>query len=147
MLIRYLEKLGTVVLGGLEKIGDVVGQRGKTINAIIDETGVKIDITDDGAVSICGTDQKMMDKAIHYIQTIVTDYKEGQIFTGKVVSIKEFGAFLEFAPGKEGMVHISEISYRLQYFTWKHCYDINILFLYTAFGRFVLCQVRGQNWI
>ena len=93
-----------------EKIGDVVGQRGKTINAIIDETGVKIDITDDGAVSICGTDQKMMDKAIHYIQTIVTDYKEGQIFTGKVVSIKEFGAFIEFAPGKEGMVHISKIS-------------------------------------
>lgn len=93
-----------------EKIGDVVGQRGKTINAIIDETGVKIDITDDGAVSICGTDQKMMDKAIHYIQTIVTDYKEGQIFTGKVVSIKEFGAFIEFAPGKEGMVHISKIA-------------------------------------
>ncbi|MFR0791006.1 MAG: S1 RNA-binding domain-containing protein [Lachnospiraceae bacterium] len=85
-------------------------QRGKTINAIIDETGVKIDITDDGAVSICGTDQKMMDKAIHYIQTIVTDYKEGQIFTGKVVSIKEFGAFIEFAPGKEGMVHISKIA-------------------------------------
>ena len=93
-----------------EKIGDVVGQRGKTINAIIDETGVKIDITDDGAVSICGTEQKMMDKAIHYIQTIVTDYKEGQIFTGKVVSIKEFGAFIEFAPGKEGMVHISKIA-------------------------------------
>ena len=92
------------------KIGDVVGQRGKTINAIIDETGVKIDITDDGAVSVCGTDKAMMDKAIKYIQTIVTDYEEGQVFEGKVISIKEFGAFLEFAPGKEGMVHISKIS-------------------------------------
>ena len=91
------------------KIGDVVGQRGKTINAIIDETGVKIDITDDGAVSVCGTDAAMMNKAVHYIQTIVTDFEEGQIFTGKVISIKEFGAFLEFAPGKEGMVHISKI--------------------------------------
>ena len=92
------------------KIGEVVGQRGKTINAIIDECGVKIDITDDGAVSVCGTDKAMMDKAIKYIQTIVTDYEEGQVFEGKVVSIKEFGAFLEFAPGKEGMVHISKIS-------------------------------------
>ncbi len=91
------------------KIGDVVGQRGKTINAIIEETGVKIDITDDGAVSVCGTDQVMMDKAVQYVQTIVTDFEEGQIFTGKVISIKEFGAFLEFAPGKEGMVHISKI--------------------------------------
>ena len=93
-----------------EKIGDVVGQRGKTINAIIDETGVKIDIDDNGGVSICGTDQHMMDKAVEYIKTITTDYQEGQIFTGKVISIKEFGAFLEFAPGKEGMVHISKIS-------------------------------------
>ena len=92
------------------KIGDVVGQRGKTINAIIEETGVKIDITDDGAVSVCGTDKDMMDKAIKYIKTIVTDYEEGQVFEGKVISIKEFGAFIEFAPGKEGMVHISKIS-------------------------------------
>ncbi len=91
------------------KIGDVVGQRGKTINAIIEETGVKIDITDEGAVSVCGTDTVMMDKAVRYIQTIVADFEEGQIFTGKVISIKEFGAFLEFAPGKEGMVHISKI--------------------------------------
>lgn len=92
------------------KIGDVVGQRGKTINAIIEETGVKIDITDDGAVSICGTDQAGMDKAIEYVKTITADFEAGQIFTGKVVSIKEFGAFLEFAPGKEGMVHISKIA-------------------------------------
>lgn len=93
-----------------EKIGDVVGQRGKTINTIIDETGVKIDIEDDGSVSICGTDQKMMDKAVDYIRIITTDFEAGQIFTGKVVSIKEFGAFLEFAPGKEGLVHISKIA-------------------------------------
>lgn len=93
-----------------QKIGDVVGQRGKTINAIIEQTGVKIDINDDGAVSICGTDKEMMDKAKGLIEIIVTDFEEGQLFTGKVVSIKEFGAFLEFAPGKEGMVHISKIA-------------------------------------
>ena len=93
-----------------EKIGDVVGQRGKTINAIIERTVVKIDITDDGAVSVCGTDKEMMDKAIEMIQIITTDFEEGQIFKGKVVSIKEFGAFIEFAPGKEGMVHISKIA-------------------------------------
>ena len=93
-----------------EKIGDVVGQRGKTINAIIDQTGVKIDITDDGSVSVCGTDQAMMDKAVELIQMIVTDFEEGKMYKGKVVSIKEFGAFIEFAPGKEGMVHISKIA-------------------------------------
>lgn len=93
-----------------QKIGDVVGQRGKTINAIIEQTGVKIDITDDGAVSICGTDQAMMDKAKEMVRIITTDFEEGQVFVGKVVSIKEFGAFLEFAPGKEGMVHISKIA-------------------------------------
>ena len=93
-----------------EKIGDVVGQRGKTINAIIDLTGVKIDINDDGAVSICGNDQAMMDKAVEYIRIITTDFEAGQILVGKVVSIKEFGAFLEFAPGKEGLVHISKIA-------------------------------------
>ncbi len=93
-----------------QKIGDVVGQRGKTINQIIDETGVKIDISDDGAVSICGTDQAGMDKAAEMVKIITTDFESGQIFVGKVVSIKEFGAFLEFAPGKEGMVHISKMS-------------------------------------
>ena len=93
-----------------QKIGDVVGQRGKTINTIIERTGVKIDITDDGAVSICGTDQKGMDEAKRMIEIITTEFEAGQIFTGRVVSIKEFGAFLEFAPGKEGMVHISKIS-------------------------------------
>ena len=93
-----------------QKIGDVVGQRGKTINTIIERTGVKIDITDDGNVSICGTDQEMMDKAAKMITMIVTDFEAGQILEGDVVSIKEFGAFIEFAPGKEGMVHISKIA-------------------------------------
>ena len=93
-----------------QKIGDVVGQRGKTINAIIEQTGVKIDITDDGAVSICGTDAAGMEQARKLIYTIVTDFEAGQVLEGKVISIKEFGAFVEFAPGKEGMVHISKIS-------------------------------------
>ena len=93
-----------------QKIGDVVGQRGKTINQIIDETGVKIDISDDGAVSICGTEQEGMDKAAEMVRIITTDFEAGQIFVGKVVSIKEFGAFLEFAPGKEGLVHISKMA-------------------------------------
>ena len=92
------------------KIGDVVGQKGKTINEIIDRTGVKIDITDDGAVSVCGTDKEMIAKAIDMIKIITTDFEQGQIFEGTVVSIKEFGAFIEFAPGKEGMVHISKIA-------------------------------------
>ena len=93
-----------------QKIGDVVGQRGKTINAIIEQTGVKIDITDDGAVFICGTDAKGMEEAQKMIHIIVTDFEAGQVLEGKVVSIKDFGAFLEFAPGKEGMVHISKLS-------------------------------------
>ena len=92
------------------KIGDVVGQKGKTINEIIARTGVKIDITDEGAVSVCGTDKTAIAKAIDMIKIITTDFAEGQILTGTVVSIKEFGAFLEFAPGKEGMVHISKIA-------------------------------------
>ena len=91
------------------KIGDVVGQRGKTINAIIEKTGVKIDITDDGAVSVCGVDADAMDEAMRMIQIIVTDFEAGQVFEGTVISIKDFGAFVEFAPGKEGMVHISKI--------------------------------------
>ena len=92
------------------KIGDVVGQRGKTINAIIEQTGVKIDITDEGSVSVCGVDAKAMEEAMKMIAIIVTDFEAGQVLEGKVISIKEFGAFLEFAPGKEGMVHISKIS-------------------------------------
>lgn len=92
------------------KIGDVVGQRGKTINAIIEKTDVKIDISDEGAVSVCGTDAKKMDEAVEMIKIITTDFTEGMQLEGTVTSIKDFGAFLEFAPGKEGMVHISKIS-------------------------------------
>ena len=106
---RYAPKIVQIQINP-EKIGDVVGQRGKTINAIIEQTGVKIDINDDGAVSVCGTDPDNMQKALDMIKLIVTEFTEGQIFTGKVISIKEFGAFIEFAPGKEGMVHISKIS-------------------------------------
>ncbi|MBP3237695.1 MAG: polyribonucleotide nucleotidyltransferase [Lachnospiraceae bacterium] len=95
-----------------QKIGDVVGQRGKTINTIIEQTGVKIDITDDGSVSICGTDPEAMALAKKYVEIIASDFEEGQVLEGKVVSIKEFGAFLEFAPGKEAMVHISKIADR-----------------------------------
>ena len=94
------------------KIGEVVGQRGKTINALIERTGVKIDITDDGAVSVCGTDKEAMDEALRLIEIIVTDFEKGQILEGTVVSIKDFGAFIEFSPGKEGMVHISNIANR-----------------------------------
>ena len=106
---QYAPKIISVQIDP-EKIGDVVGQRGKTINEIIARTGVKIDITDDGNVSICGTDKEMMKQAEDMVKTIVTDFEAGQIFKGKVVSIKEFGAFVEFAPGKEGMIHISKIA-------------------------------------
>ena len=106
---KYAPKIVSLTIDP-EKIGDVVGQRGKTINEIIARTDVKIDITDDGKVSVCGTDEEKMDQAVDMIKTIVTDFEEGQIFKGSVVSIKEFGAFVEFAPGKEGMVHISKIS-------------------------------------
>jgi len=92
------------------KIGDVVGQRGKVINAIIEQTGVKIDISDDGAVSVCGVDKESIQRAVDMINTIVTDFEEGKTYTGKVVGIKDFGAFIEFAPGKEGMVHISKVA-------------------------------------
>ena len=91
-------------------IGDVVGKQGKVINRIIAETGVKIDITDDGNVSICGTDADMIAKAMKTIEIITSDFEEGQVLEGTVISIKDFGAFLEFAPGKEGMVHISKIA-------------------------------------
>lgn len=108
---EYAPKIKQIMIDPA-KIGDVVGQRGKTINTLIDRTGVKIDITDDGAVSVCGTDKAMMDEAIRLIQIIVTDFEKGQILEGTVVSIKDFGAFIEFAPGKEGMVHISNICKR-----------------------------------
>ena len=117
------------------KIGEVVGQRGKTINAIIEKTGVKIDITDEGAVSVCGVDKEQIDKAIEYIQIITTDFEEGMILEGTVVSIKEFGAFIEFAPGKEGMVHISKISKERV----EHVED------YLTLGDHVKCKCLGKD--
>ena len=93
-----------------QKIGDVVGKQGKVINKIIEQTGVKIDIEDDGSVSVCGTDQAMIDKAVSIIKGIVTDIEPGQILTGTVVRIMNFGAFVELAPNKDGMVHISKLS-------------------------------------
>ena len=108
---EYAPKIKQIMIDPA-KIGEVVGQRGKTINTLIERTGVKIDITDDGAVSVCGTDKAMMDEAIRLIQIIVSDFEKGQILEGTVVSIKDFGAFIEFAPGKEGMVHISNICQR-----------------------------------
>lgn len=106
---KYAPKIAQIKIDP-NKIGDVVGQRGKTINTLIERTGVKIDISDEGNVSVCGTDKDMIDEAIRLINIIITDFEAGQTFVGKVVSIKEFGAFIEFAPGKEGMVHISKIS-------------------------------------
>ncbi len=108
-LSQYAPKIVTVQIDP-QKIGDVVGKQGKVINAIIDQTGVKIDINDDGLVSICGVDPEAMDKACEMVRIIASDFVKGQVLEGKVVSIKEFGAFLEFAPGKEGMVHISKIA-------------------------------------
>ncbi len=106
---KYAPKIIQITIDP-DKIGDVIGKGGKTINAIQDECGVKLDITEEGGVSICGTDKDMMEKAKKYVEIITTDFAEGMKFTGKVVSIKEFGAFVEFAPGKEGMVHISKIA-------------------------------------
>ena len=108
-LSKYAPKIYSMNIDP-QKIGDVVGQRGKTINEIIERTGVKIDITDDGRVDLCGNDMDGIEEAKRLIEIITTDFYKGQILTGKVVSIKEFGAFIEFAPGKEGMVHISKIA-------------------------------------
>ncbi len=92
------------------KIGDVVGKQGKVINEIIARTDTKIDINEDGLVSICGIDKDKLADAKNMIEMIVSDFEEGRIYEGTVVSIKDFGAFIEFAPGKEGMVHISKIA-------------------------------------
>jgi polyribonucleotide nucleotidyltransferase len=118
-----------------DKIGEVVGQRGKNINAIIEECGVKIDIDDSGFVSICGTNQAGMDKAKGYIETIVSDFEEGKIYEGRVVSIKEFGAFIQFAPGKEGLVHISKIARK----RIDHVEDVLTL------GDHVRCKCLGKD--
>lgn len=106
---KYAPKIEQIQIDP-NKIGDVVGQRGKTINEIIARTGAKIDIDDDGNVSVSSDDKNAISSAINMIRIITTDFEEGQILQGTVVSIKDFGAFIEFAPGKEGMVHISKIA-------------------------------------
>ena len=95
-----------------QKIGEVVGQRGKTINAIIDETGVKIDIDEEGRVSICGVEKEGIDKAIKIIRSIVEPVEAGAMYEGKVVRIMNFGAFVQIAPNKDGLIHISKLSKR-----------------------------------
>ena len=92
------------------KIGDVIGAGGKTINKIIEETGVKIDIDDDGKVWIASTDNAMSERAKEIIHTIVDDIEKGQVFVGKVIRIMQFGAFVELSPTKDGMIHISKLS-------------------------------------
>ena len=108
-LSQYAPKITSTVIDPA-KIGDVVGKQGKTINKIIEETGVQIDIDDDGHVSVCGTDQAMIDKAVAIIQSIVTDIEVGQILTGKVVNLLSFGAQVELSPNKKGLIHISKMA-------------------------------------
>ncbi|MCM1273025.1 MAG: polyribonucleotide nucleotidyltransferase [Clostridium sp.] len=93
-----------------EKIGEIIGQRGKTINSIIEETGVKIDIDDEGRVSICGVEQEGMDKALKIIRSIVDPIEVGKTYEGKVVRIMNFGAFVELSPNKDGLIHISKLA-------------------------------------
>ena len=106
---KYAPKISQIQIDPT-KIGDVVGKQGKVINKIIEETGVKIDIEDDGSVSVCGTDKAMIEKAITIINRIVNDVEPGEIITGKVVRIMNFGAFVELAPNKDGLIHISKLS-------------------------------------
>ena len=108
-LSKYAPKIEQITIDP-QKIGDVVGKQGKVINKIIEQTGVKIDIDDTGTVAVCGTDKEMIDKALHIIKSIVTDIEPGQVMTGTVVRIMNFGAFVELAPNKDGMVHISKLS-------------------------------------
>lgn len=93
-----------------EKIGTVIGQGGKVINEIIDKTGAKIDIEDDGTVYIISTDKDSGEKALDWVKGLVREAKPGEVFQGKVVKILDFGAFVEILPGQDGLVHISEMS-------------------------------------
>ena len=108
-LSKYAPKIITFQINP-DAIKDVIGSGGKTINKIIDETGVKIDITDEGKVFIATPDSEMAEKAKRIILSIAEDLEVGKIYSGKVVKIMQFGAFVEIAPGKEGMIHISKLA-------------------------------------
>jgi len=118
-----------------EQIGAVVGKQGKVINEIIARTDSRIDISEEGLVSICGLDKAKLEEAKRLIDIIVSDYEEGKIYEGTVVSIKDFGAFIEFAPGKEGMVHISKIAKN----------RINRVEDVLTLGDVVKCKCMGQD--
>ena len=108
-LSPYAPKILTMSINP-EKIGDVIGKQGKTINGIIEETGVKIDIDDNGTVSISGTNLPDLERAKKIIESIVNDIEPGQIFEGTVVRMMDFGAFVQLSPNKDGMIHISKLS-------------------------------------
>lgn len=107
-LSQYAPKIITTRIDP-DKIRDIIGPGGKTINKIIAETGVKIDIEDDGRVFIAATNQIAGDKALKIIESLVKEVKEGEIYLGKVTRLMTFGAFVEILPGKEGLVHISKL--------------------------------------
>ncbi|MFB0971759.1 MAG: polyribonucleotide nucleotidyltransferase, partial [Neofamilia sp.] len=109
-LSKYAPKIYTMIINP-EKIGEVIGSGGKTINKIIDVTGVKIDIVDDGRICIISDDKENADKAMETIEAIVKEIEVGEIYKGKVVRLTNFGAFIELVKGKEGMVHISKIAH------------------------------------
>ena len=108
-LSKYAPKIENVKIDPV-KIGDVIGTGGKTINKIIEETGVKIDIEDDGTVFVAGVDVEMIDKAINIIKSLTEDIELNKVYMGKVTRILQFGALVEVLPGKEGLLHISQIS-------------------------------------
>ncbi|MBQ0026477.1 MAG: polyribonucleotide nucleotidyltransferase [Lachnospiraceae bacterium] len=108
---KYAPKIRQISIDP-EKIGDVIGKQGKVINKIIEQTGVQIDIDEEGNVSVCSSDSEAIDKAISIINIIANDVQPGQIFEGTVVRIMDFGAFVELAPGKDGLVHISKLANR-----------------------------------
>lgn len=108
-LSKYAPKIITFTIDP-DKIKDVIGSGGKTINKIIDETGVKIDIEDDGTVYVASCDSEMNEKAKKIILSITEDVEVGDVYDGKVVRIMNFGAFVDLGGGKEGMVHISKLS-------------------------------------
>ena len=106
---KYAPKIETIKINP-DKIREVIGSGGKTINKIIDETGVKIDIEEDGTVYVAGIDQEMLDKAISIIESLTRDVELNEVYMGKVTKIFQFGALVEILPGKEGLLHISKIS-------------------------------------